>query len=218
MFRHELLPSIKLPRELINGRRLYVTPSGAHLPSVTTVLKEYYKKDFTAWRKRVGEKEAAAITQRAASRGTNLHSLCEGYMKNEENYRARALPDVLADFLAIQKTLDTNISVVLGVEFPLFSERLRTAGTADLICVWGNQPTVVDFKTSTRPKKEEWITDYFVQASTYAMMTKELHNIDVEQIVIILLIENDTPVIFRKDVKDYKATVEEIFIKERGLS
>lgn len=215
MFRHELLEPKKLPRETIEGRRYYVTPSGMHLPSVTTVLKDYYKKDFTAWRKRIGEVEANAITHQAAARGTSLHSLCEKYMRNDADYLKNVRPAAYADFLSVQSLLDMNVSVVMGVEFPLFSERLRTAGTADLICTWGNQPSVVDFKTSKRPKKEEWIEDYFVQAAVYGQMVKETYGIDTTQIIILLLIENDIPVIFQKDIEIYKEKVDEIFISSR---
>jgi len=219
VFRHELLTPHKLPRQVVDGRRYYVTPSGLHLPSVTTVLGEYYKPrkpGLDAWRKKVGEKKANEVSAKARHRGTSLHSIAEKYLNNDEGFGKGVMPDALADFQRAKEVLDENVSVVMGVEFPLFSEKYRTAGTADLLCVWGNRPTVADFKTSRKPKAEAWIEDYFIQTAVYALMAKELYGVDMDQVAVILLVEHSYPDIFVKDVSDYVDKVEEIFIRNRG--
>src|SRR6185312_2557926 len=138
MFVHELLPKIKLPRETINGVRYYTTPTGLKVPSVTTVLKNYYDKgkEIKKWRKRVGEAKANAITQRAANRGKSVHKICEDYLGNDPNATKKAMPDSLADFERMKDLLDKNVSKVFGIELPLYSNELMTAGTTDLACVW----------------------------------------------------------------------------------
>lgn len=216
-FRHEPLPRDRLPRETIDGRRHYITPSGLKLPSVTTLLGEHYKSKKTGlikWRKAVGNAKADGISQKALTRGTSLHETAEKYLLNED-YTTGSMPDTLADFERAKEVLDTNVSVVLGVEQPLWSDHYMTAGTADLIAVWGNEPTVIDFKTSKKQKPEDWIEDYFVQASVYALMTTEKHGIDIGQIVVMILVEHEYPQVFIKRVSDYKKLVDEIFIANR---
>src|SRR6185312_2084788 len=131
VFRTELLEVNPIKRVVIDGVRYYETPTGEKYPSVTTVLKGHYQKKKTGiikWRNRVGAKEANRITTQAASRGTGLHKICERYIGNEEDYDRKAMPTTLNDFQNIQPILDKYISVVLGIEFPLFSHKLQTAG------------------------------------------------------------------------------------------
>lgn len=217
-FRHELLAPQNIKRVVIDGVRYYETPTGEKYPSVTTVLKGHYhkkKEGIVKWRKRVGEAKATEITTRAASRGTKLHKICENYIGNDPEYKKGAMPTTLVDFQNVRPILDKNLSNVLGIEFPLFSHKFKTAGTADLLCTWGNTPTVLDFKTSRKWKKEEWIEDYFVQASVYGMMANELYSIDIQQLVVILLVENDFPILFQKNINIYEDKVNQIFIIDR---
>lgn len=218
MFRHELLTPQPINRVTIDGVRYYETPTGEKYPSVTTVLKGHYhkKKDgIIKWKKRVGIKEANRITAQAALRGTGLHKICERYIGNDPEFDRKAMPTTLIDFGNVQTILDKNLSVVLGIEFPLFSHTLKTAGTSDLVCIWGNTPSIVDFKTSRKYKKEEWIEDYFVQSTAYGMMVNENYAIDIEQVVVIVLIENKTPIIFSKPINTFRDKVNEIFITAR---
>lgn len=218
MFRHELLTPQPINRVTIDGVRYYETPTGEKYPSVTTVLKGHYhkKKDgIIKWRKRVGVKEANRITTQAASRGTGLHKICERYIGNEPDFDRKAMPTTLVDFVNVQTILDKNLSVVLGIEFPLFSHTLKTAGTSDLVCIWGNTPSIVDFKTSRKYKKEEWIEDYFVQSTAYGMMVNENYAIDIEQVVVIVLVENKAAIVFSKPINTFRDKVNEIFITAR---
>lgn len=217
IFHHELLPKVKLPRETIDGVRYYTTPTGLKVPSVTTVLKKYYDKgkEIQKWRKRIGVKKANAITQQAANRGKSVHKICEDYLGNDPKAMSKAMPDSLADFERMKDLLDKNVSKVFGIELPLYSNELMTAGTTDLACIWNNYPTVIDYKTSKKPKKEEWIENYFVQSSTYALIIKEQYGIDIPKIGVILLVEHSYPEVFIKNVSDYEDKVKEIFITSR---
>jgi hypothetical protein len=216
MFRHELFEEPKVKQIKIDGMRHYETPTGEAYPSVTTVLRQYYKKPYLKkWRERVGEETAKQITARAASRGQGIHKICEKYLANDDKYEKKAMPSTLDEFQNVSPILDNNVTCVHGIEFGLYSHVLKSAGTADLICTWGNTPTIVDFKTSRRYKRESQIEDYFVQASVYGIMTTELFQFDIKQVIVILLVENDFPIVFQKDIELYKDRVNEIFITSR---
>lgn len=220
MFVHELLPKVKLPRETIDGVRYYSTPDGLKVPSVTTVLKKYYDKgkELQKWRARVGVQKANAITQQAANRGKSVHKICEDYLDNNPEATKKAMPDSIADFERMKTLLDKNVSKVFGIELPLYSKKLMTAGTTDLACIWDNEATVIDYKTSCKPKKKEWIENYFVQSSAYALMLKEQYGIDVPKIGVILLVEHTYPEVFIENVSDYENRVNEIFITSREVT
>ena len=156
------------------GRR-YLTPSGDAYPSVTTVLSEYNKKSILAWRARVGEQEANKISRIAAGRGTRVHSLCENYLLNNlpENKVRSLMPDVQQMFYSIKPIMKERIGNVYATEQALYSDSWRLAGRVDCIADWDDQMAIIDFKTSSKPKKEEWITNYFMQCTAYAEMFEE---------------------------------------------
>ena len=93
----------------------------------------------------------------------------------------------------------------------MYSDRLRAAGTSDLICKYAGKPTVLDYKTSSKHKKEEWIENYFIQSTAYALMVKERYDLDIEQIVIMIAVEGDNPQVFVKDPSDYVKKTIDIF-------
>lgn len=163
------------------------------------------------WRKKVGNDKADQISLQARNRGTAIHKLCEKYLLGDKEYARGAMPINLADFQAIRDHLDRNISIINGIELPLYSYKLMAAGTADLLCNWNGIKSVVDFKTSRRVKKKEDILGYFVQAACYGMMASEMY-IPVEQIVVIVIIDHSEPKIFVENIDDYKELVQEIFI------
>ena len=159
------------------GRR-YITPSGDAYPSVTTVLSEYNKKAILEWRQRVGAEQANKISRVAANRGTRVHSLCENYLLNKltELKEQSLMPDVKQMFSSIKPIMDTNIGNVYATEQALYSNVMKLAGRVDCIADWQDELAVIDFKTSSKPKKEEWITNYFMQCAAYAEMFTELTN------------------------------------------
>lgn len=212
IFNHDFVEPYTLTQENINGKRYYVVDDGTKLKSVTTVLSE--KLDKTAlfeWRKRVGEEEANRITTQAARRGTAFHGMAERYLLNETNIFKNEMPTNVESFNIIKPILDDNIDNIKGVELPLFSKVLKTAGKTDLVAEYNGVLSVIDFKTSRKLKKEEWIESYFLQATVYSMMYEYLYKTKVPQIVIIISVDNEQPQVFIKQRKEYVNRVIEIF-------
>lgn len=194
----------------IDGKRHYVTPAG-NLPSVTTVLGEKLDhSSLDAWRKRVGEEEANKVSTQAAKRGSSIHSICENYLMGND-YKKGVMPVNLATFLKIKPVLDLNIGSVFGIEVPLYSARLKTAGRTDLLAGFRGINFIVDYKTSKRIKKEEDILSYFLQATCYSMMAEELTGRKFPQIVIIIAVDHEETQVFIKNRDDYVEQVLSVF-------
>ena len=169
--------------------RLYETPQGNRYPSVTTVLgKMTDKSALDAWKKRVGEDEAARVSSRAASRGTNIHTMCEKYILGEEI--DTSMPHNMLMFNQIKKVLDERVDMIRATECTLFSDHLRVAGTTDLVANFDGRLSIIDYKTSSKLKRKDWIESYFLQASLYSFMLWEMENIAVKDIVIIIGVDD----------------------------
>ena len=201
-------PYIDLPKaKQVNtpsGRR-YQTPDGNVYPSITTVLGDQpeKKKVLAEWRARVGEAEANKISQQSARRGTDLHTLLESYIQGDEIDVRQVLPTTLARFRPVQKCLDENLQMVYASETPMFSDILRIAGTADLICEWNGEVTVVDFKTARKMKTPDMITDYFVQATAYSIMFEEHTGIECHHFAILMVSDEGEFQAFHGKRNDY---------------
>jgi len=216
MFDLKLLDEIHLERKETEDGRLYVHPqTQEEFESVTTILKKYTDQSFLeTWKKRVGEEEANRISEEAAENGSQFHNLLENYILGTKK-KVDVSPFLKHSFSQIKPKLEQNVSLVYGVEHRLYSRKLKAAGTADLICKWNGIPTVVDFKTSKKDKMEEWIPHYFIQASVYAIMVYELYNILIPQIVILMAVNMDKPIVFKKNVKEFIPMIKDIFINKR---
>jgi genome maintenance exonuclease 1 len=194
-----------LATEEIDGKRFYVSPNGKKLPSVTTVLGHSKKQMIFEWRKRVGEEEANKISTRASIRGTKFHNMLEKYLCNEEPKLIfeDVMPDMKQAFNDIRPTIDL-IDNIHYIESPLYSEVLGLAGRTDVIAEFAGVPSIIDFKTSTKEKKEEWIQNYFEQGTAYSLMYEELTGKQINQIVIIISVDgSNEPQIFVKNRMDY---------------
>ena len=187
MFNHVEIEVPRLSRKTIDGVRYYDTPSGKKLVSITSVISHYNREIFVNWRKRVGNEEANKVTKQSTSRGTDTHTLIEHYLKNEDLPTVQPLSDYL---FKIAKGDLKNIDNIHGLETPLYSEFLGIAGTVDCIAEYNNELAIIDFKTSKKPKKREWIEGYFVQCAAYACMLYELTGLTVKKFVIIMTCEN----------------------------
>ena len=198
------LPELKsLKTEEVDGKRYYISPSGKKLPSVTTVLGHSKKHIIKEWRERVGNEEAQKISTRASVRGTKFHNMMEKYLTNDATLFENVMPDMKQAFKDTQKTVDL-IDNIHYIECPLYSERLGLAGRTDVIGEFAKTLSVIDFKTSTKLKKEEWIDNYFEQGTAYALMYEELTGIPIDQIVIIISVDGETePQVFIRDKKHY---------------
>jgi genome maintenance exonuclease 1 len=212
IFEHSFFPKIELERVVIDGVRHYATPNGKRYKSVTTILSEKTdKKNLYEWRKRVGEAEANKISTQAANRGTAIHTICEQYLLNETNYPKGVMPTNLATFKTLRPIIDENIGMIYGLEHFMYSDELQTAGATDCIAEFDGIMSIIDFKTSTKLKKEEWIQNYFLQATAYALMAEERHGIEVPQIAIMIAVDHEEPQVFVKPKLEYISKVRELF-------
>tara|TARA_R110002153_G_scaffold798_10_gene3798 strand:- start:3306 stop:3971 length:666 start_codon:yes stop_codon:yes gene_type:complete len=189
MFEHKKMMFEELNTESIGGNRHYITPNGAY-PSITTVLGVLSKQGIAEWRARVGEEVANRISTQAARRGTNVHQMCEDYVNNELD-KTKFLPHEKAMFNSIKKVLDESLGLVYAQECPLYSDYLGIAGRVDCVAEYNGRLSIIDYKTSGKMKKKEWIGNYFQQASAYCVMFEERTKIPVDQIVIVVAVENE---------------------------
>ncbi len=206
-FNHVDLPN-KLPditTETIKGKRFYVTPEGKKYPSITTVLSGRNNEGIVKWRESVGNDVANQVMRQAASRGTAVHTLIENYLNNEELSKQDVLPVAL--FTILKPELD-NINNIRIQEGGLYSDRLGVAGRVDCIAEYKGKLSVIDFKTSTKEKKEEWVENYFIQGSAYCEMYEERLSQAIDQVVILIVTEDGAVQTFVKDKKDYLPLLE----------
>ena len=192
-----------LPTENIDGKRYYITPTGEKYPSVTSVTGLLNRDGIKKWRKRVGEKTANKISTQAARHGTSAHQLFEDYIRNdnfEEKFKG-AMPTTQQAFISLEKELN-QIGVVHGLESPLYSHNLQLAGRVDCIAEWDGKLSVIDFKTSAKPKKEEWIQNYFIQETAYAKMFEELTGKTIHAIITMIAVSNGSSQLFIEQPSD----------------
>ena len=198
MFNHIDLNLPKLERETIDGVRYYKVPDDEELlklVSITSITSHFNREIFVKWRKRIGEEEAEKITKAATSRGTDMHSLTENYLKNQDLPSVPPLPDFL--FKIAKKDLN-RINNIHALEGSLYSKVLGIAGTVDCIAEFDGELAIIDFKTSKKPKPREWVEHYFVQCMAYGCMLYELTGISVKKLVIIMSCENGETVIYEE--------------------
>ncbi len=169
--------------------RLYLTPDGESLPSVTSILGKTKDKSFLKqWRARVGEKNAEKIIADSAQIGTALHLYIEHYV-NEHAYKDLTDIGIQAGKMA-QVIIDHDqglkkVSEVWGSEVHLYYPG-KYAGTTDMIGVYDGRPTIIDFKQTNRPKKREWVQDYLMQLAAYAMAHNKLFDTEIDQGVVLM--------------------------------
>jgi genome maintenance exonuclease 1 len=199
MFNYVDLNLPQLERETIDGVRYYKVPTEEELlrlVSITSVTSHKNRQFFAEWRKKVGEETANKITKQATSRGTDMHTLSETYLKNEK------LPkDVLPIsqmLFSVAKPYLNKINNIHALENSLYSKVLGVAGTVDCIAEYNGELAVIDFKTSKKPKPVDWIEHYFVQCAAYACMLYEMTGIIVKKLVIIMACENGECIVYEE--------------------
>lgn len=201
-FNHVFQDFQELETETVDGKRTYATPDG-NFQSITTILGKRKAKFFKEWRARIGEEEANKITTQATRRGTKVHKVVENYISNKENYFEDSQPNVQEMFYAIKPHLDNNLDNIAGIEIPLWSKQLGVAGRCDCVADWKGQKAILDWKTSGKYKKREWVEEYFLQATAYSIMFEERTKIPINNIVIVIAVENEEPQIFEEKSFDY---------------
>jgi len=178
---HKLFDRIELESFAHNGSRYYILPkSGVAVPSVTTVLyKDTKFSDHPAFRK-------------AARRGTDVHDLCEQYLKTHEVPK-KMMPSDKAIFDKIKKVIDEHVTEINLIEGCVYSKQLMTAGKVDLLCRWDGKSAVVDFKTSKRHKKESDLQNYCDQIICYGLLSMRCYNTFKPKNCYIVLANDDDP-------------------------
>jgi len=186
-YKYEAIKRIDTPE----GRR-YATPDGEKLPSVTTILdatkSEESKKALHEWRKRVGVQKAQAITTEAANRGTRMHKFLEDYIKTGIITESGSNPYSIQSHKMAQTIITeglSNCTEYWGTEIPLYFPKIY-AGTTDLVGIHDGDEAIMDHKQTNKPKKREWIDDYFVQLSAYANAHNEVHGTKIRKGVIFM--------------------------------
>ena len=170
----------------LKSGRTYSTPKGIKYPSVTTVLSILSSDGIDAWRKRVGEEKANAISFQASNRGTDVHDCLEKYVANDPAYAKGYMPHITMAVNKIKPILEERLGTVYAQEVALYSDHLKLAGRVDMIAEWDGVLSVIDWKTSKKEKKHEWVTNYFIQESSYAIMWEERTGTPITQLVTII--------------------------------
>jgi ATP-dependent exoDNAse (exonuclease V) beta subunit len=195
-FNHVGTTLTELTTENIDGKRHYVTPNGSYI-SITTLLANLSKDGIQKWRNRVGATEANRISTKASRQGNAIHALCEKYIKNEEGFLTESMPHLVEMFESILPLLDRvdNVHVTEGA---MYSDELGLAGRTDLIAEFDGKLAIIDYKTSRRIKTWEMCASYFMQGAFYAHAYEERTGIQINNIVIIMAVENEEPLLFRE--------------------
>ena len=181
-------------RESVEGKRLYATPDGSKVPSVTTILDKTKpaeaKAALAAWKKAVGEKKAQEITTEAANRGTRMHKYLEDYVKEGILKDPGSNPYSVQSHKMAKHVIEqglSNVNEVWGVEIPLYYPGIY-AGTTDGCGLHLNEEAILDYKQTNKPKKLEWIDDYFLQLTAYALAHNKVYNSNIRKGVVLMCV------------------------------
>ena len=214
MFTHQ--PPIKdlplLKAKNVDGKRFYEDQETKKIyPSITSVLSIRQKEGLIKWRKSVGEEVANHVMIQAANRGTAVHNMVEDYLNNVDleqvdKYKKQFLPRMMFNVLKPELSKINNIRLQ---EAQMFSTDYTVAGRVDCIAEYDDVLSIIDFKTSTKEKNEDWIENYFIQGSAYAEMYKEHFGEEVTQVVILITTEEGTTQVFKKNKVDYLPQLKE---------
>ena len=197
-----------LSEDTDSGRK-YVTEDKKKLPSITTVLSILSRAGIAAWRKRVGDKEADRISHIASTRGSAVHQIVEDYIDNKEDFDAGYFPHILESFQQIKPIIDKRIGKVYAQEQPLYSNHLGVAGRVDCVAEFDGKLSIIDFKTSKKRKTRSNCYNYFMQESGYAIMWEERTNMPITQLVTIMSVDNDDPLVFVEQRDDWTEKLRE---------
>ena len=203
MFNHLNVELPTITATTTDGVRLYETPEGNKYPSITTILSVRNKKGLMEWRKKVGNDVANYVARTAAIRGTKVHHMCEDYLNNdfdEEKHKKDFLPYCL--FGQLKDSL-TKVDNIHAQEAGLYSDKYRVAGRVDCIAEYDGVLSIIDFKTSTKERNDDWNENYYIQCSAYAEMYEERTGTEINQIVILCVTEDGTVQEFVKEKYDF---------------
>ena len=209
VFRHEKLEIgyEDLDSKTTDSGRTYSTPTGKSYPSITTVLSILTEDIIRAWKQRVGEEQAEIVSGKASRRGTQVHSIVEKYLNNEDT--SEFLPHIRQSLENLKPVLNESIGNVFALEVPLYSDYLGVAGRCDCIAQFNGVPSIIDFKTSRYIKKKEKISHYFAQGAAYSIMCEERTGLIVPNVVIIMDVDHEKPEVFVEHRDNYTKLLED---------
>ena len=209
MFNHVPVKLPQLTARNKDGVRLYETPEGNFYPSITTVLSIRKKEGLFEWRKKVGNEVANYVSGKAARRGTKVHQMCEDYLNNMNTNFPDKFNEHKNDFLPwclfgqLKEKVLNNIDNIYVQEASLYSDKYKIAGRVDCISQYKGVPSVIDFKTSTKERSDDWNENYYIQGTAYSEMFHERTGIPISQVVILVVTEDGTVQEFIKNKYDY---------------
>ena len=186
-----------IPRVTVDGRRFYATPDGKKLPSVTTILdrtkSEKSRAALNEWRARVGTERAQQITTEAANRGTRMHTYLERYIRDgaipDRGSNPFSWPSHVMAKTIVEQGLK-NVTEFWGIEVPLYFPGIY-AGTTDGAGIHLNDESILDYKQTNKPKKREWIDDYFMQLCAYAEAHNQVYGTQIRKGVVLMCVKPD---------------------------
>jgi len=203
VYNHTPVNLPELESKQIKKLRWYITPSGDHYPSITSILGYGPKPWLDDWRQSLGASKADIETKRCADRGTAVHEICEKVLNNHPNPTLGHEHEHILLFNKIKLALP-KINNILAQEIALYSDTLGIAGRVDCIAEYKGIPSIIDFKTSNNLKTDEMIQDYYMQETFYALAFYELTGIEITQIVTIIAVEKGMlPQIMIKSIYPY---------------
>ena len=182
---------INISRATDNSGARFYSSNGKKVPSVTTILdktKPQKDKDaLIAWKEKVGNKEASRISRESMSRGDKMHKYLEDALHGKQSLDFDIMDDNEKKMseVILNQALEIKLNEIWGCETPLFYPESH-AGTTDLCGIYDEKESIIDFKSSTKMKKREWITDYFLQTAAYALAHNFQYNTNITQGVILI--------------------------------
>lgn len=211
-------PTKKMPRMKVqtgsDGTRFYQAPNGKWYPSASTVANWEKKDFFEEWLK---DPLNFAEAERAKKRGNMLHEAIERYLHNREDYLAALRGNIRYEYLFDQiKHHLGKISSIRATETPMYSDMMELAGRVDLVADFDGTLSVIDFKGSRMTKKEEWVENYLIQTTMYAIMYHERFGVPVKQVVVLIACEDGNDQVFVRDPMDYVKRTKEVIGKFRA--
>jgi len=222
-FKHIETDLPELTTKTIDRKRYYITPEGKEYPSITTVLSNRGKEGLFEWRNRVGHEVANYISGKAAKRGTAVHHMCEEYLNNVSFIEPDWWLDKQKNFLPfclfnqLRNGVLQRINNIHAQECGLYSDKYGVAGRVDCIAEYNRVLSIIDFKTSTSERNDEYNENYYIQTAAYAEMYEERTGIPTDQIVILVVTEDGQVQEFIKSKQEYLPLLEEA-INEFNIS
>ena len=213
----------KLSRTSLDGKRVYQCPDGNAVASVTTILDSTKDKThLLEWRKRVGEQTAKRITKEASGMGTRMHKYIENYINDGSWGTPGSNPYSQQAFKMAQVVHENalkDVNEIWGSEVGLYFPKIY-AGTTDCVGQYKGNPCIIDFKQTNKPKKKEWVEDYFLQLVAYAEAHNEVYGTDIKEGHVFMCSRkldyqqfDITPITYNHYKKEWWNRVEEYYIK-----